>query len=460
MAVSDSEPVTPDALAVPPAGPGLRVARPRGKAGAWRVAVVVRDPTVPFADIEVPLVSALEAIPGVVVRRPGGPPPGDAGDETDHTTVRFADGRDPDWTRDCLRHADEIVVVAVASDDPTVTAAEREIAALAARRGAATRLLLLHQPHGHAHDAAAWLAGRQTTPLHVRLDVAADVRRVARLLTGRATALALSGGGARGFAHIGVLRALGEAGIDIDIVTGTSMGAQVGALHALGLNAGEVHTRSRDWVTARPWTDYTLPFASVVRGRRLRRAITHLFGAHRIEDLWVPFACITANLTRASCDTHTSGPLALLVAASNAVPGLAPPVRYGDGLHVDGGLLDNLPVAAARALGAGRVIAVDVSSTARFEVPPRASLDPSGWALAWDLLRGRPLRLPPVHASLTRALTIAADRQMQAARLDADLVLRLPLPGIAASDFHAIDRIVEMGYNEAVRRVTAPPGPL
>jgi NTE family protein len=289
---------------------------------------------------------------------------------------------------------------------------------------------------------------------HIRPGRVADHARLARLLSGRAIGLALSGGGARGFAHIGVLRALREAGVPVDLVAGTSMGAMIGAVHALGSAPDVMLDRCRAWTRERPWADFTLPLASIVRGRRIRRALGHLLGDGRIEDLWLPYACMTSNLTRATADAHTEGPLVRLVLASNSVPGLAPPVYHLGDVHVDGGVMDNLPVGVLRRMGAGRVIAVDVGTELHVAGAGESDDSPSGWALLWDRLRRGPARLPPVFVSLTRAFTLASDERAQAACRDADLTLRPPLGSHGAGDFGQIDAIAEIGFAHA--RETLP----
>jgi NTE family protein len=250
-----------------------------------------------------------------------------------------------------------------------------------------------------------------------------------------------------------VIRAIREAGIPIDLVAGTSMGAMVGALCALGQPPDEMLDRCRAWTRERPWGDFTLPLAAIVRGRRVRRALTHLLGDARIEDLWLPFACVTANLSRSVAETHTSGPLMPLVLASNSVPGLAPPVHYRGEVHVDGGVMDNLPVGALRAMGAGKVIAVDVGTEIRLNAPPRLDDCPSGWGLLWDRVTGRPSRSLPVFVSVSRALTLASDDRVQAACRDANLTLRPSLDGYASTDFKDIDRIAELGFRYATEHL-------
>ena len=170
-------------------------------------------------------------------------------------------------------------------------------------------------------------------------------------------------------------------------------------------------------------------------------------GGSRI--FWLPYACMTSNLTRATADAHTEGPLVRLVLASNSVPGLAPPVSHLRDVHVDGGVMDNLPVGVLRRMGAGRVIAVDVGTELHVAGSAGTDEPPSGWALLWDRIWRGPERLPPVFVSLTRAFTLASDERAQAACRDADLTLRPPLGSHEAGDFGQIDAIAEIGFVHA-----------
>ena len=352
------------------------------------------------------------------------------------------------WTARCLRQADDLVIVARAGGEVRPGPLEEEALASAHRRDAGCHLVLL-QGSDTPHGTEAWLAQRPgVRHYHVRPGRAADHARLARLLSGRAVGLALSGGGARGFAHIGAIRALRDVGIPVDMVAGTSMGAMVGALHALGHSPEAMLELCHAWTRERPWSDYTLPLASIVRGRRMRRALANLLGDPRIEDLWLPYACITSNLTRAAADTHTRGPLAHLVRASNAVPGLAPPVYHQGEVHVDGGVLDNLPVQVLRQMGAGTVIAVDVGTEVRVSAAEEFVDCPSGWAFLRDVILGRPKRAAPVFVLLTRAFTLASDGRARAAGRDADLTIRPPL-SYASIDFEHVRPISEVGFQSA-----------
>ena len=233
-------------------------------------------------------------------------------------------------------------------------------------------LVLLHEGHDPAPGS--------TTPLlagglyghhhHVRLDIHADIDRLARLLTGHAVGVVMAGGGARAFTHIGVVKALRQSGVPIDLVGGTSMGAIVAAGVASRWNDEELNERfRRAFVDTNPLNDYTVPLISLFSGRRVTRLLRAAFGEKDIEDLVLSFYCMTANLTTSDADIHTVGRLWRWLRASVAIPGVMPPFNEAGEVHVDGGVIDNFPVRAMRRLGRGVTIGVDIGlSTGRATV--------------------------------------------------------------------------------------------
>ena len=193
---------------------------------------------------------------------------------------------------------------------------------------------------------SAW---RQAFPFadhhHVGAGRAADVERLVRHLRGDAISLVLGGGGARGMAHIGVLKAMAELSIPVDRIGGSSIGAIIGAQVAMGRSWAEIEdVNRRVWTRLSLRLDWSLPTVSVSSGRRLRRALDELFSDLDIEDLWLPFFCTTVNLSRFRLAVHRRGPAARWIRASASAPGLWPPVVDDDGeLHIDGGQLNNVP---------------------------------------------------------------------------------------------------------------------
>jgi len=270
------------------------------------------------------------------------------------------------WTELCLRQADCLVVIRNAdSDEPTKLPFEIEAAQPGAVFHRRRELVLLHEGHdpkpgSTTSQLAGGLYGQHH---HVRLDLPSDFDRLARLITGHAVGAVMAGGGARAFTHIGVVKALRQSGVPIDQVGGTSMGAIVAAAVAARWTDVELAERfRRSFVSANPLSDYTLPFVSLFGGRRVTTLLRSAFGDKDIEDLILPFYCVTANLTTANADTHTTGRLWRWLRASVSLPGVLPPVNDTGQVHVDGGVIDNLPVRAMRRQGRGLTIAVDIDT--------------------------------------------------------------------------------------------------
>jgi NTE family protein len=256
-----------------------------------------------------------------------------------------------------------------------------------------------------------------------------DVAALARRLSGRAIGVVLSGGGARGLAHIGVLEALLDAGVTIDRVGGTSMGALIGAQLALGRAPAEIRELCRaELVDRNPLGDYTVPRVALTRGRRGRAMLGRLLGDVRIEDLPRDFFCVSSDLVSARLVVHREGSLAEAVAASVTLPGILPPAVRDEAVLVDGGVLDNLPVAEMAASGEGPVIAIDV--TARFTPPP-------------------PGQRIGIRDTLLRTLTLGSSNTAAAAQRHADLVIEPDVSGVGMLAFDRLDDLVARGREAA-----------
>ena len=179
----------------------------------------------------------------------------------------------------------------------------------------------------------------------------ADLRRLARLVSGNATGLVLGGGGARGFAHLGVWRALTELGVDVDAIGGASIGAPLGAGMALQIATDELVPMAAELF--HDLLDYTVPVVSLIKGERI--TAQHHQDVRRLDlrDLWLPFFCVSTNLTRSEVEVHDRLDAATAIRASVAIPGVLPPVPFNGDLLVDGGVLNNLPCDVMRAVGHG-----------------------------------------------------------------------------------------------------------
>ncbi len=373
--------------------------------------------------------------------------------------VCVGDRRFPEWTARCVRRSDHVLLLADAAADPGSAPPDTQLGGTADGVSPTTTLILLHPPGtAEPRGTGRWLRGRRVDMhLHVRRSVRGDLERAARILSGRAVSVVLGGGGARGFAHIGVLQALEDAGIPVDLVGGTSMGALVGSAPAMGWSATKLHHAARP--LSRGLFDVTFPLVSLLRGRRIGRAIRALVGDRDIEDLVLPYFCVSTNLTRAEEVVHRRGSVALAVRASLSLPGVLPPVRDAGDLLVDGGLLNNVPADVMRASNnGGRVIAVDVSPTVDLRVPDAFAPDVSGWSLLAARLRRRAHpRLPSILTLLNRAAVAPSvhRRTHLDTRLLADLYLQVPTAEWGFLEFGAIDELVARGRTATIDQLRA-----
>jgi predicted acylesterase/phospholipase RssA/CRP-like cAMP-binding protein len=381
--------------------------------------------------------------------------------EAEHRYVLYeCDASLSPWTRRCVRQADRILLVANVADDPRPAAVEREL--LATRAGALrvrVDLALIH-PHGtrQATGTQRWLSQRQVdSHHHLRSGSLPDIERMVRRLSGRSIGLALSGGAAHGFAHIGVIRALREHGIPIDQVAGTSMGSVIAAGFALGWSEQELVAGVRKiFVESRPLSDYAVPVAAFLRGRRFADAMHTVFGETLIEDLWLGFACVSGNLTRGEPAVHDSGPLWKAVMTSCSIPGLVPPIVHGTDLHVDGGVANNLPDDVLRARGQGPVIAVDIGPSVDLSIDARYTEYPPGWkVLAHNVNPFDKVAVPTLLHILTRTAMLSSHAATERARVAAALYLRPRVEKYPFLDFRPIAPIADEGYRSTTAEIAA-----
>jgi len=356
------------------------------------------------------------------------------------------------WTELCLRQADCLVVVRSADSDlPTKIPFEIEMARAGAVFHRRRELVLLHEGHEPKPGATAPLlaGGLYGQHHHVRLDLHADIDRLARLLTGHAVGLVMAGGGARAFSHIGVVKAMRASGVPIDLIGGTSMGAIVAAGVAARWTDEELVIRfRRSFVDTNPLSDYTIPAISLFAGRRVARLLRTAFDEQDIEDLALPFFCVTANLTTSSADVHTVGRLWRWLRASVSIPGVLPPFNQAGEVHVDGGVIDNFPVRAMRRMGRGMTIGVDIDTGGALAAGADAMEPWSAWEFFRRLLwkRDETLPIPSIVRILLRSALVASTERAQEDRAIADLLIVPPMNHIDLLDWTSFDTAVEVGY--------------
>ncbi|MCX9157152.1 patatin-like phospholipase domain-containing protein [Niveibacterium sp. 24ML] len=365
------------------------------------------------------------------------------------------------WTRFAVRQADQVIFVAPADSAPAAGALElriREDAGFSFKRH---HIVVVHGATASQPTAPGpWRADREVERVYLtRRGSEEDYASLARFLTGRAVGVVLGGGGARGFAHLGVLRALREARIPIDLVGGNSMGALIGAQFACGESLEAIQANTVAFATGgeRP----AVPLISILSGRRIERDLRKMFGDISIDTLWRPFFAAACNLSRACTTVQESGPLWRAVLASNSPAGLLPPVLHEGDLLVDGAILDNVPVEAMRTRlgtrlekrrGNGTVIAIDVDVREALQVSAEMRrLSP--WRKIKGHLSSDAAPTPGIGDILYRASHMGGLTQRGRTISMADHYLEPPVAEFALMAYRRANEIVEAGYRYACTEI-------
>jgi len=237
--------------------------------------------------------------------------------------------------------------------------------------------------------------------------------------------LALGGGAARGFAHIGVIQVLEEAGIRPDLVVGTSAGSLVAALYAAGKPGPEL-ARLALGMDESAITDWSFPARGLIRGEALARYVREQTGGRTIEQLPLPLGIVATDLDSGAPVLFQRGDPGAAVRASSAVPAVFQPVKIGAREYVDGGLVSPVPVRFARQMGAELVVAVDIST------PPDGAATGDAFKL------------------LLQTFSIMGQSISHFELKDADVVLRPRLQGVSSADFTARKRAIDAGREAAL----------
>jgi NTE family protein len=286
-----------------------------------------------------------------------------------------------------------------------------------------------------------------TDHLNIRAGSRRDARRLARLLAGEQRALVLGAGGARAFAQVGAIRALEEHGHEFDVVVGSGFGAVVGAQYAAGWSPDELLERNR-----RAWMIRgrvpTVPSISLFGGRGPARTLRGWFGASGIEDSWLSFRPCTAELSTATAVTPRRGQLAEWVRAASAAPGLYPPHVLDGRLHVDGSVIEPLPVFAALGAGASHLTAIDTIPMRTQLVDESVDRAPEGLSWFPQILPVAGAGFPGLLALVERSIGASQRERQRRARERCDLVIEPPVDRYRSMDFQSVDALAELGYLE------------
>ena len=366
--------------------------------------------------------------------------------------VLLDDARYPAWSEFCSAVVDEHILLAEASAEHSGPAVEGR-----------TTLVLLQSHEGRPSGTRAWLdATNADQHLHVRWPPPTpDVARVARTITDHAVSVVLGGGGARGLAHLGVLQALVERGVPIDRLGGTSMGAAIAAQFAMGWSFDELMALNNGHIDMKPFRDFTIPEVALLASKKIDKMVYKTFGDAGIEDLWLPYFCVTADLTAAKAVIHERGSLWRAVRASGSLPLIVTPLIDEGHLLIDGGVLNNVPADIMRARSKGPMIVVNVSPEA--ELATGLDAIPSASSMFMSRLFPWLTRpdVPGFMDILVRTMVLAGVNKIPEAAGLADLFLEPPVLDFRSLQFDAIDALVRLGYEHMMEQLAAqwPDGP-
>jgi NTE family protein len=368
-----------------------------------------------------------------------------------HRYVVYAADSDRDtWALRCLHNADRVLVLTEASARPRPVRVLQELRSLGLL--APVELVFLRPEGDSAPHTSAWM---DVTGARARYFVhpwdEAELASLARQVAGHGVGVVLGGGGARGFAHIGLIRAMEQLHVPVDVAGGTSMGAFLSALLALGMDSVQMAQIAREtFVRNNFLNDYALPRVSLIRGRKFGARLAEIFGDRQIEELRRTFFCVSTNLTTGEPVVHDRGPLSVWVGTSMAVPGIAPPIAYEGELLCDGGVLDNLPTGVMQRLESGSIIACNVSTEGYLKAPGSGVGRPDPEALLRHGSMDSPPRLSEI---LVRSAMLSSATSVDLSAERADVYVRMPSQDFGIFDWKRLDELIELGYEHALERL-------
>ncbi|XP_053205930.1 patatin-like phospholipase domain-containing protein 6 [Panonychus citri] len=387
------------------------------------------------------------------------------------------------WSHRCIRAADCILVVGLANSPPTIGRVERQLDSIAVNTQ--KELVLLHSnPSKSPENTVLWLNMRawcswhhhircpkrmfiKKSPMEMKeyysivtsepIAVHSDLSRLARCLTGTSVGLVLGGGGARGSAHAGMIKAIMEAGIPIDMIGGVSIGAFMGALYCQEGDYNKFNQKARRWALEmtsywRQILDLTYPVTAMFSGAAFNRTIHNVFGEKQAEDLWLPFFCITTDISSSCMRIHRYGSLWRYVRSSMSLSGYLPPLCDPvDGhLLLDGGYVNNLPADVMKeVMGAHTTLAVDVGSQDETDLYNYGDTL-NGWWLLWKRWNpwATPVKVPSLPEIQSRLAFVSCVRQLERVKNSSYCTyIRPPIDRFKTFQFGSYDEIMNVGYS-------------
>ena len=388
--------------------------------------------------------------------------------EFDYVFYILEDGKTvTSWIERALRQSDSILFIKDANEDPNCIHLETLMDQKQFKNRTQVLVLVQPNPVEVVPGTIRHLQKRKfSRHFHVHFDRLDTWERLGRGLLGKSIGLALGGGGAKGFAHLGVLSALEENKIPIDMVSGTSAGSIFAALIAMGeTSKGSKEKAKALWVTKDLLNEYTVPVLSLTTGKKYTEAIRQFFGSIQIEDLWIPYFAISTDLSHSEIHVHDRGDLWKAIRASTSIPGVVPPFIDDGVVYVDGGVLDNVPGITLKERGVGKVISVDVFGDIYPDQDKELSsyFDKSNPGVMTNPLTQitnlinfneilRP-KFPPIGDIIIRSILASSRDRIRQTEKISDLFLQIPTNNFGLLDWFAYERLIELGYVSSIDKI-------
>lgn len=345
--------------------------------------------------------------------------------------------------------------------NPLVSALTQQFTALSQRK---PELILLHDDLDTPPlNTTSWL---KLTAFalhhHIRTALPADFRRLIRFVRNKAVGIVLGGGGTRGWGHVGAIKALIEAGIPIDIIGGTSVGAIIAASYAHTESSEKMHEQFHDIIEGSrrsvSWLSLTWPAISLFNAKGFTQALQKTFSETRIEDMWLSFFCVSTNLNKLEEDIHHEGILWEKLRCSTSIPGIIPPMVLNGDMHFDGGLLNNLPIDVMRNIitQRGTVIGIELAGVTRDETrynfPPILTF----WqTLLAKLGFGFHYIFPRFIDTFLKSLLVGSSLKSQQNNLATTILVNMDLSKFGMLYFNRVQEknMIEIGYNATINQI-------
>ncbi len=372
----------------------------------------------------------------------------------EHKGLNFLVCSDADlnWSKQCIIYADLVVLATDFYAESDIQTIEKHLDLYSQNiLNKKIYLLLLHPEEAKfPENTRRWFLDRKIDlHIHYRKNHGPDIRRFARILSNKAIGLVLGGGGAKGFAHLGAIKALYEEGVEIDFLGGTSAGALYGLTAAYcDFDREKIDFYSKDSANSKLTTnDFTIPLISIMSGKKMSNYLKKMMGNTYLEDFWVGSYCVSTNYSNATSRVHDRGLAWKQIEASIAIPGIYPPVVIDHQLHVDGGVVDNLPIETMYNYPVSHIIAI--SLTQLKSNPVEFDETPSAYSMIWNKITGKKkYRLPGITSVLVNSLTLNSRQKQEMAKSGVAIYLEMELKGIGMMDDTKWKEIIKRGHDQ------------